>query len=115
MGDGQITATTKEGEDEPMWIDIPTDLLINGGADPILTLVEEVYPEILDKPKDLKYLQQRAILATKNETVDKINGHILQIIQGEERIYKSADRICPANRGGRNVESLYPTKFLNTS
>ncbi|XP_021760680.1 uncharacterized protein LOC110725523 [Chenopodium quinoa] len=83
IGNGQIIATTKEGEDEPMWIDIPSDLLINGGADPIVTLVEEVYPEILDKHMDSRYLQQRAILATKNETVDKINGHILEIIQGE--------------------------------
>ncbi|XP_021743703.1 uncharacterized protein LOC110706991 [Chenopodium quinoa] len=97
-----------------MWIDIPSDLLINGGANPIVTLVEEVYPEILDKHMDPRYLQQRAILATKNETVDKINGHILEIIQGEERIYKSADRICQATRGRRNVESLYPTEFLNT-
>ncbi|XP_056685501.1 uncharacterized protein [Spinacia oleracea] len=113
MGNGHIPATTKEGEDEPTWIEIPEDLLIHGD-DPIAALVEEVYPEILHRHMDPKYLQQRAILAPKNETVDKINGYILQMIPGEEITYKSADRICPATTGGRNVQSLYPTEFLNS-
>ncbi|XP_056688534.1 uncharacterized protein [Spinacia oleracea] len=96
MGNGHIPATTKEGEEEPTWIEIPKDLLING-ADPIAALVEEVYPEILHSYMDPKYLQQRAILAPKNETVDNINGYILQMIPGEEITYKSANRIFPNN------------------
>ncbi|XP_021858214.1 uncharacterized protein [Spinacia oleracea] len=72
-GNGYIPATTKEGEEEPTWIEIPKNLLING-ADPIAALVEEVYPKILHSYMDPKYLQQRAILAPKNETVDNING-----------------------------------------
>ncbi|XP_056698529.1 uncharacterized protein [Spinacia oleracea] len=103
MGNGHIPATTKEGEEEPTWIEIPKDLLING-ADPIAALVEEVYPKILHSYMDPKYLQQRAILAPKSETVDNINGYILQMIPGEEITYKSADRICPATIGVPNHE-----------
>ncbi|XP_056695140.1 uncharacterized protein [Spinacia oleracea] len=111
MGNGHIPATKKESEDELTWIEIPEDLLIQGD-DPIAALVEEVYPEILHSHMDPKYLQQRAILAPKNETVDKINGYILQLIPGEEITYKSADRIFPATTGGRNVQSLLNHRII---
>ncbi|KAL2894082.1 ATP phosphoribosyltransferase [Bienertia sinuspersici] len=95
-----------------MWITIPEDLLLEGLGDPIDLAVAEVYPNFLQRYTDLLYLQQRAILAPKNEMVDKINVHILSMIPGEETVYKSADRVCPLTKNGINVEALYPPEIL---
>ncbi|XP_074266148.1 uncharacterized protein LOC141588615 [Silene latifolia] len=113
IGDGNIPATAKEGEDEKTWIKIPKDMLVPTTNDPIGTIVNEIYPELLKNYTDPKYLQGRAILAPKNEVVDEINRYILRLIPGEEEITKSADRICPLTNGG-NMENLYPTEFLNS-
>uniref|UniRef100_A0A803MS91 DNA helicase Pif1-like 2B domain-containing protein n=1 Tax=Chenopodium quinoa TaxID=63459 RepID=A0A803MS91_CHEQI len=113
-GDGKLPAIAKEGEDEPMWINIPDDLLIKAGEVSIEEMVECVYLDLLQEYTNPTYLQQRAILASKNDLVDKINDQILKMILGEEKVYKSANRVCPLTRTGVNVEALYPTEFLNT-
>ncbi|XP_021714884.1 ATP-dependent DNA helicase PIF1-like [Chenopodium quinoa] len=114
VGDGKLPAIAKEGEDEPMWINIPDDLLIKAGEVSIEEMVECVYLDLLQEYTNPTYLQQRAILASKNDLVDKINDQILKMILGEEKVYKSANRVCPLTRTGVNVEALYPTEFLNT-
>ncbi|XP_048492965.1 uncharacterized protein LOC125493551 [Beta vulgaris subsp. vulgaris] len=114
VGDRKIKATSKEDEEDPMSIEIPEDLLIKSDEDPIVALVHEVYPGILENHMDPRYLQQREILAPKNEMVDTINKHIQALIPGEEMVYKSADRVCRTMIGERNLEALYPTEFLNS-
>ncbi|XP_074303613.1 uncharacterized protein LOC141638064 [Silene latifolia] len=114
VGDGKIPTTTKEGEDDQTWIKIPEDILISTQDDPIQTIVNEVYPELLGNYTNPKYLQGRAILAPKNDTVDEINKHILNLLPGDVEISKSADRICPLTRNAGNMENLYPTEFLNS-
>lgn len=114
VGDGKIKATSKEDEEEPMWIDIPEELQLSDDENPIVALIQEIYPMFLENHMDPKYLQQRAILAPKNETVDHINSHIQALIPGEEVVYKSADRVCRSTTAGQNLEALYPIEFLNT-
>ena len=53
-------------------IDIPNDILINDPDDPIGSLIEFVYPSILEKYSSTNYFQERAILAPKNEVVQEI-------------------------------------------
>ncbi|XP_052624823.1 uncharacterized protein LOC111890019 [Lactuca sativa] len=50
-------------------INIPYDILINDSLDPIGSLIEFVYPSILENYSDINYFQERAILAPKNEVV----------------------------------------------
>ncbi|XP_052627755.1 uncharacterized protein LOC111912983 [Lactuca sativa] len=45
------------------------DILINDPDDPIGSLIEFVYPSILEKYSSTNYFQERAILAPKNEVV----------------------------------------------
>ncbi|XP_023767207.1 uncharacterized protein LOC111915796 [Lactuca sativa] len=52
-------------------IDVPDDILINDPHDPIGSLIEFVYPSILEKFNITSYFQKRAILAPKNEVVQK--------------------------------------------
>ncbi|XP_021769697.1 uncharacterized protein LOC110733937 [Chenopodium quinoa] len=112
--DGKLPAIAKEGEDEPMWINIPDDLLIKAREDSIDEMVESVYLDLLQEYTNPTYLQQRAILTSKYDMVDKINDHILKMIPGGEKVYKRADRVCPITKTGVNVEALCPTEFLNT-
>ncbi|XP_056685899.1 uncharacterized protein [Spinacia oleracea] len=114
VGDGKIPAIVMEGEEEPNWIEIPDDILLKDKGDKKKAIIQEIYPDLLNKYRDLNYLTERAILTPKNEGVDEINNYILGMIPGDEHIYKSADRICPFTNTSTNDEVLYPTEFLNT-
>ncbi|XP_023741419.1 uncharacterized protein LOC111889499 [Lactuca sativa] len=65
-------------------IDIPDDLLINDPYDPIGSLIEFVYPSILEASSNPEYFQERAILVPKNEVVGKINDCLLALFPGDE-------------------------------
>ncbi|XP_052626960.1 uncharacterized protein LOC128133528 [Lactuca sativa] len=68
-------------------IDIPDDILINDSHDPIGSLIEFVYPSILENYSDINYFQERAILAPKNEVVQEINDRLLKKFPGDEVEY----------------------------
>ncbi|KAK9684271.1 hypothetical protein RND81_10G198000 [Saponaria officinalis] len=114
IGDGKIAATAKPGEDEKTWITIPQDMVIDNTGDSISSIVEEVYPQLLDNFTNPKYLQGRAIPTPKNDIADEVNSYILRLIPGEEVVSKSVDRICPLTRDASNMENIYPTEFLNS-
>ncbi|KAL7601710.1 hypothetical protein Lser_V15G22262 [Lactuca serriola] len=75
-------------------IDILDDILINDSYDPIGSLIEFVYPSILENYSDINYFQERAILAPKNEVVQEINDRLLKKFPGDEVEYLSSDSIC---------------------
>ncbi|XP_023754072.1 uncharacterized protein LOC111902476 [Lactuca sativa] len=75
-------------------IDILDDILINAPDDPIGSLIEFVYPLILEKYSNTNYFQERAILAPKNEVVQEINDRLLKKFPGDEVEYLSSDSIC---------------------
>ncbi|XP_056690166.1 uncharacterized protein [Spinacia oleracea] len=91
------------GEDEASWIQIPPDLLVKHHEDKKAALVEEIYPDLLTRYTDIKYLADRAILAPKNDCVDEINNYILSLIHGEEGVYKSVDRVEGLCNGTRLI------------
>ncbi|KAK9740669.1 hypothetical protein RND81_03G052500 [Saponaria officinalis] len=114
IGDGKRAATAKTGEDEKTWISIPDDMLIENTGNPVASIVEEVYPNLLDNYTDTTYLQGRAILTPKNETADEVNAYMLSLIPGQQIVSKSVDRICQMTRNATNMENIYPTEFLNS-
>ncbi|XP_035837075.1 uncharacterized protein LOC110925357 [Helianthus annuus] len=75
-------------------IEVPSNLIINDTSDPISSLIEFVYPSILDNFNSPNYFSDRAILAPKNEVVNEINDRLLALFPGEEREYLSSDRLC---------------------
>ncbi|XP_022040106.1 uncharacterized protein LOC110942639 [Helianthus annuus] len=89
VGEGNVG----DGNDGEATIEIPNDLLITDSTDPIQSLIDFVYPSVLDRFKDRDYFCERAILAPKNEVVHGINDRLLALFPGEEVEYLSSDRL----------------------
>jgi ATP-dependent DNA helicase PIF1 len=75
--------------------------------------VKSTYPNLLSKYREPKFLEERAILCPRNETVEEINDYVMSKIEGEEMIYRSSDTVCKATTKA-SMEQMYPTEFLNT-
>ena len=95
-------------------IKVPTDICIMPSNDTIGSIVDAVYPSVLQKYNDPTYLQERAILTPKNEMVHELNDKIMKMIQGEGRTYFSSDNVCKASVNTNDEDLLYPTEFLNS-
>lgn len=88
-------------------------MLVDGGHDPIATIVESTYPDIADHIWEPSYFQERAILAPTNEIAETVNDHVLSQLPGEERTYLSSDAIS-VEEGNFGIHEMYSTEFLNT-
>ncbi|XP_056848336.1 uncharacterized protein LOC130511115 [Raphanus sativus] len=111
IGDGKLSEPN-DGEAE---IDIPSEFLISDSKDPIEAISTAVYGDTasLHEKKEAKFFQERAILCPTNEDVNIINDYMLDRLDGEEKIYYSADSIDPRDKGSVNNEAL-GADFLNT-
>ncbi|XP_021991438.2 ATP-dependent DNA helicase pif1-like [Helianthus annuus] len=94
-------------------IEIPPDLLIKDTSDPISSLIDFVYPSILDNYNNHNYFSERAILAPKNEVVHEINDRLLALFPGEEREYLSSDSLCQTENPNSTQLKLYSPDVLN--
>ncbi|GJT74852.1 ATP-dependent DNA helicase PIF1-like protein [Tanacetum coccineum] len=67
--------------EEPLWrgiyrsIDLSKEILIDANTDPVMSIINFTYPNILDNINDPSYFQEKAILTPTNELVDNINEH----------------------------------------
>ncbi|XP_052626906.1 uncharacterized protein LOC111886193 [Lactuca sativa] len=110
IGEGKLSGPN-DGE---TIIDIPDDILINDSHDPIGSLIEFVYPSILENYSDINYFQERAILALKNEVVQEINDRLLKKFPGDEIEYLSSYSICESEYLHDQFDSnLYSPDVLN--
>nr|KAJ0204427.1 hypothetical protein LSAT_V11C500276410 [Lactuca sativa] len=95
-------------------VDIPEDILINDPCDPIGSLINFVYPSILENFNIAGYFQERAILAPKNEVVQEINDRLLKLIPGEQKEYLSSDSLCQSEFVHDQFDAnLYSPDVLN--
>src|SRR4051812_15546603 len=109
IDDGKTTSD--EGED---WIKIPKDLLLEKGENRNEQIVKSIYPNLLQNYHERDYLEERAILCPRNDTVKETNDHIMSQIQGEEVTYLSLDTVCKATTNSNIMMNMQPTEFLNT-
>ncbi|KAF8101025.1 hypothetical protein N665_0211s0014 [Sinapis alba] len=111
VGDGKLYEPN-DGEAE---IEIPSEFLITDSNDPIEAISEAIYgnSNSFHENKDAKFFQERAILCPTNEDVNRVNEYMLDKLEGEEKIYNSADSIDPSDTNSVNNEALSPD-FLNT-
>lgn len=72
-------------------------------------LIEKVYPNIAENYKNHDWLFERAILAAKNDDVDKLNHQILNKIPEKMIEYNSIDTVTEEEQSVN-----YPTEFLNS-
>ncbi|XP_021986585.1 uncharacterized protein LOC110883027 [Helianthus annuus] len=95
-------------------VEIPSDLLITDSLDPIESLIQFVYPSVLERYKDRDYFSERAILTPKNEVVHEINDRLLELFPGEQTEYLSSDSICATKKGIDSFQQeLYSPDVLN--
>jgi hypothetical protein len=114
IGEGNIEATTKEGESEPSWIKIPDELLLKPDGDKISCMVNVVYPYLRNKYMDFEYLRERAILTPTNDTSDKINNYIVSLVPDDEKQFLSSDTMLKGPNTRDSYDLLYPVEFLNS-
>ncbi|KAF8103616.1 hypothetical protein N665_0187s0017 [Sinapis alba] len=109
----------KDLEEFSQWIldvgDGNMEFLILDADDPIEFISKAVYGDAisLQQNKEPKFFQERSILCPTNEDLDKINQHMLDKLDGEEKIYLSSDTIDASDKFSVNDKALTPD-FLNT-
>ncbi|XP_071729379.1 uncharacterized protein [Rutidosis leptorrhynchoides] len=94
-------------------ITILDEFLIKQSDDPINSIIESTYPELINNLYENTYFQERTILAPTHEHVDTINDRLLQLVPGEEFTYLSCDGVDASDNsmtGDRGMQSL---EFLN--
>ncbi|GFX01417.1 ATP-dependent DNA helicase [Trichonephila clavipes] len=91
--------------DECLSFIVPCSQIVNSPDE----LLSKVYPNIQQNLKDQDWLSHRAILASRNYVVEKLNVTIQKQLPGQEYAYKSID--CILN----DEEAVqYPIEFLNS-
>lgn len=107
VGHGHVTA-------EDTTVRLPEYMKVND----VVALTDFVYPGVSSKPPPPpEYFLDRAILAARNDHVNQLNVHVLEQLDGEERVYMSADTVIledgadgPASQGSHP----YPLEFLQS-
>ncbi len=69
----------------------------------------QVFPNIAEKFRNPKWLCERAILAPRNDSVDKTNLELLRLLPDMEQSFRSIDTIVDADQAVQ-----LPTEFLNS-
>ena len=97
--------TNDDGE-----IQLPTSICVPNKTDDnsLDRLIDNVYKTDNASLKDPKYITSRAILSTRNDSVDKINLKMIDRFQGEEMVYHSFDSVED------DPHNYYPPEYLNT-
>ncbi|KAL3618546.1 hypothetical protein CASFOL_037628 [Castilleja foliolosa] len=75
-------------------------MLIQDNGDPIDSLAQVIYPNIEERIEDLKYLQNRAILAPTLDVVDAVNEYMIENMSGDYHKYFSSNTVCKSDSTG---------------
>ncbi|KAI7743226.1 hypothetical protein M8C21_009806, partial [Ambrosia artemisiifolia] len=92
------------------FIRIPDDMTIpfTTKENSIQQLINAIYPSLPGNNTPTEYITSRAILTTRNDSVDEINERMIEVFEGEEKIYYSFDT------AEDDQQNLYTTEFLNS-
>ncbi|GFQ66027.1 ATP-dependent DNA helicase [Trichonephila clavata] len=100
IGDGKVPEDPSTG-----LIIMPCGQIVNSPDE----LLSKVYPNIQQNFKDQDWFSHRAILASRNDVVEKLNVTIQKQLPEKEYAYKSIDCILNDDEAVQ-----YPTEFLNS-
>ncbi|XP_073300588.1 uncharacterized protein [Primulina huaijiensis] len=94
-------------------INIPSEMIISVNTDDVDSseqkLIDEIFPNLAENYHLASYTTSRAILASKNLYVDKLNEKIIQSFPGELKTYLSFDEAIDDSQN-----YSYPAEFLNS-
>ncbi|XP_045797897.1 ATP-dependent DNA helicase PIF1-like [Trifolium pratense] len=94
-------------------IKIPEDLLITDTTNPLMSLVDFVYPNFLDNINNPQFFQERGILAPTLESVEYVNDYLMSLIPGDEREFLSSDSCVRSDENSEIQGDWFTTEFLN--
>ncbi|KAM0012161.1 putative DNA helicase [Helianthus debilis subsp. tardiflorus] len=108
-----IFLRVRDGTEESIegsFIRIPDDMTIPCAVreNSIKELINAIFPLIQNNVDSSDYIISRAILFTRNESVDEINDQMIDIFQGEEKVYYSFDEVEDGHH------NLFPIEFLSS-
>ena len=107
IGEGKESTYSNIGED---MIKLHNSMIHNN--DNIESLISKVFCDLdYNNSNYVNYIKDQAILTTRNEDVDDINEHIINIFPGIPHEFLSADSVEDKDSVHQN---LYPVEFLNT-
>ncbi|GJU88439.1 DNA helicase [Tanacetum coccineum] len=114
IGDGKTGEPDPQDPENTSWVDIPINYCIPDNENGLQNLINFIYDQSTLQTPSAVTLQQKAIVCPKNETADTINSKVLEMVQGETKIYLSHDEATPIDNDGAETEMLYPVEHLNT-
>jgi ATP-dependent DNA helicase PIF1 len=109
IGDG-FDSKDETGE---MEIDIPAELCINENDNPLLSLVDFVYPNIATNIGKKGFFEDEAILAPTLDVVQEVNDFVLSMIPGDSKDYLSCDTPCNSDVDYDIQSNWFTSEFLN--
>nr|XP_043615700.1 ATP-dependent DNA helicase PIF1-like [Erigeron canadensis] len=104
VGDGDEEAISES------FIRIPDDMTIPYTHEEVSrdALIDAIFPSLQTNMHSSDYISSRAILPTKNDSVDQINDQMIGKFVGEEKVYYSFDE------AEDDKNNFYPIEFLNS-
>ncbi|XP_019170957.1 PREDICTED: uncharacterized protein LOC109166458 [Ipomoea nil] len=109
IGDGTIGGPN-DGFAE---FEIPNELILPCGDDPIKTIVDTIFPDFLNGRCDHDYMQSRAILAPTLDVVNSINEYMTELHSAESKTYFSCDSVCKSDSSSGILGEVHTPEFLN--
>ena len=100
LGDGKLPHTDAED-----LISLPADLCVAN----IDELVAFVFGELSSNFNNASWVSSRAILCPRNELVDAMNNHVLDLFPGEVVTCLSVDSVAEIEQ-----QAVYPVEYLNS-
>jgi ATP-dependent DNA helicase PIF1 len=109
IGDGDKEAN-EYGESD---VCVPDDLVIQDSVDPLSSLVNFAYPDLLLNINNPDYFKERGILCPTLDAVEQINEYVMSMIPGEDKEYLSCDRVCRSDANSEIEGDWFTPEFLN--
>ncbi|KAG5610555.1 hypothetical protein H5410_021836 [Solanum commersonii] len=100
--------------DEPIIRDnlilLPEQLTVKHSRDgiPEESIIKEIFPNLQENAAMAKYVTERAILASRNDHMDKLNDKLISMFPGESKIFNSFDS------AEDETNNYYQEEYLNT-
>lgn len=104
VGEGRVPVATDVG---PHKIRLKEDFVFTG--DSLTQLCSHVFHDLASNHGNAEWLCSRAILCPTNDNVEEVNNILIKTFPGQQRVYRSSDKILDAD-----MAHQYPVEFLNT-
>lgn len=93
---------------------IPDKFLIQINQQPIKSVVDTIYHDIVQNYKNPEYLKERSILTPKNAIVSDIYLYTIDQLPGKTHTYYSQDSLVDNICEDNEFSSSFPLKYLNS-